>query len=306
LTLALTLHWQGSVPASAFHSAEAVLRGQALADAALGQTLSAPAQKLREALDEEAVPFDTFWLHLIPLSAAGLSGQELARVTLVKTIGLAEAKSRVPVFRELLADLLHAFSTALSKLQEELDARIEPKRQSWNYQGTSLLAGIVNWTEELILVEEARVVLVYPALGRGGVAHLPYNLVRIEAVASDPIAELPEVVQLGWLISTLNLDLPRYSENVRPKLLAKVAALAMLPITLKAANDLTLTKCDEETTRLALRHWLPAVENAERLAPCLSEWWDTYCAMRPEFPTALAALDRLIGSPPEGADQTKS
>ena len=51
-----------------------------------------------------------------------------------------------------------------------------------------LLKGVVDLTCPEILVEEATVVLVHPALGGGGGASLPYNVARIEAVAAEPHA----------------------------------------------------------------------------------------------------------------------
>ena len=46
---------------------------------------------------------------------------------------------------------------------------------------------------------------------------------------ADPVADLPEVLRLAWLISQLNLDLPRFAENVSPLRRERVIALAMIP-----------------------------------------------------------------------------
>src|SRR5262249_42108900 len=117
---------------------------------------------------------------------------------------------------------------------------------------------------------------------------------RIEAAPSDPVNELPEIVRLGWLISMLNLDLPRYCEKINPKRLTMTAGLAMFPVALKAASEINLAQCDEGTIRLAIGTWLPDVESGPEITTALCDWWNTYCAMRPELPTALAALDQLI------------
>jgi hypothetical protein len=256
--------------------------------------LSGPAERLQAAFQEERVPFERFWSHLIPLAADMGGIRELTELSLTKTVGSNEATSRVRRFRDLLADLKDAFGAALPRLNEELASSIEPLRSQWNYEGLGLLGRIVNRTEPGILVDTATVVIVYPALGGGGAAHLPYNLVHVEAVRADLVAELPEVVRLAWLLSMLNLDLPRYSEGIPPRQLATVAGLAMIPITLAAAAEVQLARCDEETIGLAVRAWAGSLDSAQTRTATLLEWWDTYCTLRPAWPTALQALYRLL------------
>jgi len=290
----INLHWSVSSSVSCFHAVEALLRKQVFVDSALAARLAAPAEKLQAALLEERVPAETFWAHLIPLSAGIGGSQELAEVVLTKTIGHAEALFRLRRFRDLLADLKSAFQAALPQAHEQIAPLIEPLRQRWTYHGPGLLGGVANWTEPGVLVDEASVVLVHPALGGGGGAHLIYNSVRLEAVGDDPLPELPEVVRLAWLLSMLNLDLPRYSEGLPSHRLAKAAALAMLPVVLTAAGELQLVGGDEKTRARALEVWLSTADGAESSASTLEEWWDAYVSMRPAWATALQALDRLL------------
>jgi hypothetical protein len=290
----IALRWLTSVPVSCFHAAAVFLRKQPLADPLVSAALAAPAERLQAALLEERIPSELFWSHLVPL-AADIGGiRELAEVTLTKTVGRQEAAPRVRRFRDLLAELKDAFGGVLPQLSEEWTTSIEPLQQRWNYQGPGLLGGVVHWTEPGILVDAATVVLVYPALRGGGAAHLPYNLLHIEAQPTDPVAELPEMVRLAWLLSQLNLDLPRYSESVRPSRLATVAGLAMIPITLAAAAEVQLARCDAEMIGLALQAWLAPANEAEAWTGTLCQWWETYCALRPAWATALQALDRLV------------
>jgi hypothetical protein len=242
----------------------------------------------------ESVPEKMFWAHVIPLAAENPSGADLARVTLVKTIGMAEATQRVALFREIFTELLHAFASAAPKLSEGLKANVRLIQDRWNSVGLGLMGAVANWTEPKVLVEEATAVLVYPVTGGGGTAYLPYNLVSLEAGSSDPVSELPEVVRLGWLLSMLNLDLPRFSENVPTNRLSTVAALTMIPVILTAAAEVGLVaRCEEKTIGQAAQTWLPSLQDAEKQIAALLEWWDTYRAVRPAWPTALAAFDRL-------------
>jgi hypothetical protein len=265
-----------------------------LADPLLSAALAAPAERLQAALLEERVPPDVFWSHVVPLAADIVSVRELAEVTLTKTVGRNEAAPRVRRFRDRLTELLNSFDGVLPQLSEDWTTGIEPLRQRWDYRGAGLLGRIVERTEPALLVEAATIVLVYPALRGGGAAYLPYNLLHIEVQPTDPVAELPELVRLAWMVSLLNMDLPRYSEGLGPRRLGTVAALAMIPVTLAAAADLELARCDDESIERALRIWLPPAAEIEARTSTLSQWWETYSAVRPDWVTALQALDRLL------------
>jgi hypothetical protein len=294
LTQPIDVDWQASVPASCFHVAQAMLLRPADVDQALCGALIEPAQELERALREEHIELGDFLLHVVPLAAGNLSMKELAEVALTKILGRREVPFRLLRFQGLLTELMNAFAAALPELLPDLEAGVESFRRRWNYHGAALLAGVANWTEPSVLVAEATVVLVHPALGGGGVAHLPYNLARIEAVSADPVPELPETLRLAWLLSMLNLDLPAYREGITPKRLDTVAGLAMIPVVLSAAEGVELAKCDEQTMALALRTW-PSFGEVEEthLAP-LCQWWDVYRTMRLPWAEALKALERLL------------
>jgi hypothetical protein len=308
----MQVHWRASAAVSCYHAAEALMRELPLADEALTAALAGPAGALRQTLQDEDISIEQFMGHVVPWAAESDNTLELARVALIKTIGRARAEPRVGQYQALLADVKTAFRTALPipkgvgppndakgsdpfwDLEETLAAGIGPLQLRWNAQGLGLLGGIVRWTEPEILVEEALVMLVHPALGGGGAAHLPYNSVRIESVPVDSVAELPEAVRLSWLLGMLNLDLPRYSEVIRPQHLNTVAGLALLPIALAAAEPLELARCDEASIRLAMQEWLRAGEKTEDWVGTVSVWWQTYRETRPEWITALQGLDRAL------------
>ena len=141
-----------------------------------------------------------FWAHVVPL-AVGRSLHELAAVTLIKTMGREAAESRVPRVHSHLAGLRNAFVTAVPGLESGLARQAEQLRQRWNYHGMALLSAVANHTEPEILMEEATIAMVHPALGGGGEAHPAYNVAHVEAVLVDPVPELPEVLRLAWLLA---------------------------------------------------------------------------------------------------------
>lgn len=290
----MNLRWLSSVPVSCLYAAEAWLRNPPHFDAVLAEVLAGPAQKLQKALEEQSVPAERFWSHVVPLAVNIDNVHQLAEVALTKTIGRQRAETHAILFRELMSDLCNAFISAIPRLPSDPATNNEALRQQWGYYSKGLLGRMVSWIEEELLVEEAVVVSAYPARGEGGVAHLQYNVACIETVPVDQIPDLPEVLRLCWLLTLLNMDVPRYSEQLPSDRLHLVTSLAMIPPTLAAGEESQLTRCDETKIGLALQHWLAHSENAVGQAPALSHWWKAYCDMRPNWITALKTLDRML------------
>jgi len=284
------LRWQTSTLAGCFHAADALRRGRPLAEAAVAEALVEPLASLQTALQEERVPATAFWAHLLPLSADTGGLHELAQRALVKSVGLTETGPRLVRIRERLVAIKNACLAAQPGLGDTTAVTTQPLQQQWAQYGAGLLAQMVCRTEPDILVEEATVVGVYPLQGGGGAAHLAYNLACIEVVGPAERAALPEVVRLAWLVSMLNLDLPRYSERIRGGRLALVAALAMLPVAVTAAADVRLTPSAQSLADV-LPDWVP---EAQHRAGQVADWWDAYQRLRPDWGNALKGLDLLL------------
>ena len=299
----VNLRWAVSVPASCFHTAAALLEGRPLADPRLADSLASPLEAWQAMTREDPVPVGLFFAHLIPLVCGSDSLRDAVEVALVKTIGRKNAVPRVEQYLGLLIGLKNAFAGAIPALAETLAIRLEFLHRGWALHGPGLLTAIVNVTEPGLLVEEATVVLLHCALGGAGSAYLAYNLAAIEAPAEDDASEADELLRLGWLISQLNLDLPRFSENIPPSRLSAAAGLAMVPVVLAAGEACQLAACDEAALARAVPAWLGPAWDGMRWAGPLLEWWQTYRSMRPRWTTALAAMDRLLAEegPPSGA-----
>src|SRR5690606_11368832 len=138
---------------------------------------------------------------------------------------------------------------------EELELRSKPLRQQWQAYGPGLLNHLGRSTERELLVESAEVVLVLPAIGGHGVAHLGNNRVTLEAMLANPMPSLREIVRLAWLLSQLQLDLPRYSERIARDRLDGLAMHAMLPPSLDAAREVELVPAEPDLTFQALEGW---------------------------------------------------
>jgi len=289
------LRWIASQSANCFHAAQAVARGGSLADAELAAAVAEPAERLCEQIRASGLSEEPFWHHLVPLSAGIDNNRQLAEVVLKKTIGTTpRARALVNPLAGRIGDVEAAVRRAMPTLVDELTERADPLWGQWQMHGPGLLRGVAQLTDQRLIVPRADVIVLYPAVGGAGVAHLLYNSVRIEVLPSDLLPELPEVVRLAWLLAQLNVDLPVFSETIPRDRQPLVAALAVLPAALAAADALELARCDPQTVAQALSTWLvdapPGVDLAEVVLP----WWQTCLDSRPAWNVALAALDRML------------
>lgn len=292
----IEVRWLTKMSPSCFHAADALLRELPLADERLAEALAEPATVLRSELDNLGIPAPAFLSHAVPLSAGIESNRDLAGLALTKTVGRQESASRIERIAGAFTSLEAAFNSAQPHLEHELALRTEPLRQQWEARGPGLMAGVVRLTEPDFIVSRADVLLVHPAMGGAGYAHLPYNSVRIEAVLANPWPQLPEIVRLGWLLSQLNLDLPKYQGGLTRGRLEAVGCLAMVPVTLEAAAAVELTKNDPAMLRFALQAWGAIPGPKPDYVQPLWDWWQVQRESRMTWVVALAALDRMLSA----------
>jgi hypothetical protein len=294
--MSVEIVWRPHELASCLHAAEAMSRGEPIADARLAEAIQTPAAQLAAEIRAANLPNASFWRHLIPLTAKTAGHRQLLETALTKTIGRSDKlESIVTILKAVIADLETAARAALPTLKEELALRERPLREQWEARGSGMLREIARLTEDALLPPACDVLLVYPALGGSGAAHLAYNSVRIEAVLANPVAELPEAVRLAWLIAQLQLDLPIHGEAIHAERLPHVAQYAMLPPALIAAEAVELGRFTTELIERAIAVWRLAVPPGVDAAALISQWWQTYLETKPPFRVALAALDQMFG-----------
>jgi hypothetical protein len=294
--MSISLRWIASFSASCLHAAEAIAHGKSLSDRRLIEALSIPAVALRDEISKSSLPAGRFWRQLLAVAHHFENNRELATTAIRKVVPWQ------PGYETLagrLADRIAAVETAVQSavpgVVDELANRSRPIREQWEARGPGLLQGVARLTDERVLVESAEVVLVLPALGGGGAAHLSNNSVRFEAVLTNNVPQLPEVARLAWLLAQLQCDLPNFSDAIPADQLPLVGQLALLPPILQAAQDVELTKFTPETTALAITAWQVELSvNIQSVCESLLVWWQTYQETRPDWKTALAALQRMI------------
>ncbi len=295
------LTWTPNASTSALHAAQSICAfGDKLADARIAESIGKYALGLGQWI-ETAAPFDTarFWSLLVGHSAMIDSNTELAQAVVRKAAIRVADKTAISQLAGFISDIEAAYNQLFPKFHEQLPLRARPLQEHWLGFGPGLLAHLGRLTQKDLLVSEARVVLLQPILGGAGVAHLDQNLVRIEAVLTNPLVELPEVVRLAWLLSQLHLDLPFHSETIGANLLARLAPLAMLPPILAAAEVMELSKCDDSVAELAIEQWHIPVPRDKgihtEIVPVMMDWWETYLQTRPDWQTAMQAFAKMLG-----------
>lgn len=289
--MTLEVRWIVSTRASALHALAALLAGQSLVDQKTSAALADEARAWRADLDLLGLDAGAFFRHAIPLATRIDSPGAWAEAVLAKTLGpLAADRAAVqPITRRLIA-LQAAFDGAHPGALEELELRSSPLREQWEARGGGLLATLDRLTTTGLVPEAADAILVHPVLGGGGAAHWQYNSVQFEAVLANPLAELPEVLRLGWLLAQLNFDLPLYDDHLDRRRLAIVGPLALIPPTLASGTEVELNRDTRDTLATAVRAWTGAAVDLD----VLSTWWETYQATSPPWHIALGALDQML------------
>lgn len=304
----MQLTWKASVAASSLHAAVCLAHERELADPRLAAAMGPPTRGLLSELAAADLPTGRTLAMLFALAASGVdSNHRLAEQSLVKLFGADKVKEQtVDRLTGRIADLeiamLHFHRPTIeatvdrqAQLVDELVLRGRPLVEQWEARGPGLLHTLTQMTEAGLLVERADVVLVYPATGGGGTAHLLVNAVSFEAVLANAQADLPEVTRLAWLLAQLNMDLPRYAEHVPAERLAELAGQAAIPAVLAAAQVVELARLDEPTIARALDVWRVAPPGAAPArAGTLLAWWTTYDQRPTPWAVALAALDQML------------
>lgn len=292
----MKLLWKPNFSASALHAIFAVAHHLPCVEARVPESLgeiSRSMQAFVQALPELARR--RFWNELIGLASELDGNRDLAERVLIRLVGQdANTKGLIAPLAGWITDVEATMQLLFPKMAEQLELRSRPLKEIWEGYGHGLLAHIGRLTDRSLLVEQAEVVMVHPILGGYGMAHLTQNRITMEAMLTNPLATLPEVIRLAWLLAQLQIDAPYLSENVSQHRLSEVAGLAMLPAVLAAGQVVELTKIDEATMSLAIEQWqIPVPPKIDPVA-VLMTWWETYLQTRPAWPVALTALDRML------------
>lgn len=294
----MQLTWKASESASALHAAQVAAAGWPLAPPGLAAALAPALDGMPQTLLAER---QRMLALLVEQAAAGIEqNHQLAERVLTRLAGRGAATdAAVSELAAWTSAIEHQYyqwhrERGQQQLVDEIVTRTPPLRDQWEARGPGMLRHVVRITEEWVVAPAATVVMVLPAVGGYGTAHLPVNLVTFEAVLANPHERLPEVVRLAWLLAQLQMDLPAVAEQVPAGSLAEVARLALLPAVLTAAEVVELARYSVADIEYALTAWgVASTPRAAKLAPLVDDWWRVYQAGDNRWVVAVAALAEL-------------
>lgn len=289
------LHFKPSFGASAIYSAQSALRSASTASSSPTDPVLAAARELSGCLGWLGLDSALAWHSLLNASVQWESNRELAMAFLRKTLGATKCQPQaVDRLAGAITSLESALRTSQPNLEAELTLRIGPLREHWEARGPGMMLRLQKTTDVDLPPPEATVAIVKPVHGGGGIALLASNSVVFEGVLvnSDPV--LPEVMRLAWLIAQLQLDLPKFSENISPSRLLQIAPLALLPPVLEAAHYVELIPDAASGLASAISAWIPEHASSHDLTEILATWWQAQTDSQVPWRVALGGLERLV------------
>jgi len=298
------LQWISSYSTSALHAAECLCRfSSQVQDENLRDKLGPAAQALGTCLEDlDAQRTQGLWDALAVLGSKINSNSALANQLITEHGQGFVEQSLIQRLTGSITDVEAAFKLLFPKYVEQFDYRIRPLQEQWIGYGSGFLAHIRRLTRSDELIREACVIGVQPILGGAGRAHVEHQAIHIEAVLTNPLPELPEVVRLGWLLSQLHSLGFRSQLTYSQESLRNLLPIAMLIPSLAAAEVLELTQCNEAIAELAIENWniaIPANQDVlTELIPPLMDWWETCLKTKPDWSVAIKALAQRLGIQP--------
>jgi hypothetical protein len=299
------IRWEIGDKLSPLHAARCWAAGAPGIDSGLVAKIAEPLAELTKRLAASELDLELFWSRLIVASASGSSDQDACRTALnaagIGELGLDACASAVLT---CLADTRLAYQERFPKSTQQLSLRARPIREQWDGYGAGLLRRIAKKTHESFIPKSAVCVLLSPYRGGDGDCDSTSSTLWIEAVLTNPVPSVPEVLRLTWLLTRIGMSamvLPTevVGENEDRERASMVVALAGLPVVLDAACYLEMTQSPAVTAGLidsAMQAWFGPMEPA--VVEILDKWWSQSEELQPPFPVALKALDRMLPGKP--------
>jgi len=244
------IRWEIGDRLSALHAARCWAAGTPGIDTQLEARLVDPLSQLTKRLAAAEIDLEIFWRRLIAAAAAGSSDSEACQAALLAA-GLGElgVDGTSSAILTHLAETRLVFQERYPKSSQQLSLRARPIREQWEAYGAGLLRRMATLTHESFIPKSVVCVLLSPYRGGDGDCDHRAATLWMEAVLTNPVPTVPEVLRLAWLIirigSGTQILQPLAPESTADtddcKRASLVLGLAVLPVVLEASAYLELS-----------------------------------------------------------------
>ncbi len=299
------LKWLPGDRLTVVHSARNYLMGLPSVDPTIHEVLADSVGDLYDRLLAAEIDMAVFWKRLLGAVAAGDDDQAACTRALLASGCSPLASDQVAsAIVSRLTDIRLGYQQRQPKLVEQLTLRGRPLREQWDGYGGGLTKRISKLTHESFVPKSATVWLLAPYCGGDGDLDADSGRLWMEAVLTNPVPQLPEVLRLTWLVAKLGLmqalasakDDSQGDPWVAPLRLPRVAELATIAFTLEAAAYLELAPVQDhnwaEWFDLAAKVWRVPLDDHSR--DTMLHWWKQYLDLRTSPAVAFKALDRML------------
>ena len=302
------IRWEIGDRLSPLHAARCWASGSLGIDPLLAEKISEPLSQLTKRLAADGLDLASFWSRLVVAAASGAGDADACREALSAAgVGELAMDATASATSTFLAETRLAYQERFPKSVQQLTLRARPLREQWDAYGAGLLRRIATQTHESFIPKNVVCVLLSPYRGGDGDCDTETSTLWIEAVLTNPVARVPEVLRLAWLVSRIGignrvLSTPDVGDSAPTGDAARsamVVSLAAVPVVLEAAAFLELgPPLSESPDQIATAVQAWCGQMGPDVVETIGRWWSQSEELKPPFPVALKALDRMLPGKP--------
>ncbi len=294
----MKVNWTSSAEVNTAHALALAAQGVALGDATLGAAFRPLGENLRDQVAAAGGSLEVVLGHLVPL-AGQTHGREFAATICRRALGGSGDPERASALHGLWREALDRYQSHGPHPTGELLVEDSIPRSHWLTHGDEFVTEVIRRTEPETFPDSARVYLVPSIAATPTSQSFPeVNTVVAEFSEVPVLSGLPPRVELGWLLCHMNLDLPRYRDDLGLPGGSFLPQLALVPVALAAGEAVGWCVCLPQTVEEALErwtmlaNWLP--DDRETLSSQLWVWWEVYRERQHSWTSGLRALSQMM------------
>ena len=307
------IRWKPDTALSTIHAAYSVAVGAACTDEKLEQALVPCVTQINERLLSSSIDMRGFWSRLVRESIGCDETRAACETALVASgcSALQVDQTSRGIVRQL-DECRIVVHDRFPRLLDQLELRSRPLRERWDTVGRGVLNQVAkqiwgqsppkNWWPASV-----DGLFVQPLRGGDGGFEPGSDegknaAIWIEAMLTDVLPNVPEVVRVAWLVTRVAIEQhiaqksltskPGDSTFGRPASLTSAWAFASVPLVLRSAAELDLVSHSALPISAAIRLW--RLSDAAIAGDVLTQWWEKLDRDPQPLPVALKSLSQAI------------